>query len=260
MQNNNGSGVPNPVDMLFNPDMAMNFVEGCCSVITRPVELIIRPLHGSRYFSPAVATISSAMMLVLPIFTSLATAAISMIPFTHMAMPVGLFSFAAFAKFYFLLSILQGARIAYLMLHPEQEEISWFEGPPLPFFHLLPKGDNFWFTRIALEPAFVFIAAMTLGHFYIFQSGLVAFFQFSAFALAMKNFIGFYRAWEYIRNILDTRNAGPIIAKMSMGTASQADLAPIHMASFPKNVSEDIRKSAVSHLARAYEAGDAPVR
>jgi hypothetical protein len=76
----------------------------------------------------------------------------------------------------------------------------------------------------------------------------------------MKNFIGFYRAWEYIRNILDTRNAGPIIAKMSMGTASQADLAPIHMASFPKNVSEDIRKSAVSHLARAYEAGDAPVR
>jgi len=179
-----------PMDLLFNPDMAMNMVEGFCSVITRPVEMIIRPFHGSRYFTPAVVTMSSGLMMFLPIFSSLATTAISLIPFTNREMPVGLFSFASFAKLYFVLSLLHGIRIFQLMNHMDKEEISWFEGPPLPFFRLLPKGGSFWWTRLAFEPVFVLIAAIVLEHFFIIQSGLATFLEFSAMCLAMKNFCG----------------------------------------------------------------------
>jgi hypothetical protein len=75
-------------------------------------------------------------------------------------------------------------------------------------------------------------------------------------ALAMKNFIGWYRGWEYIRNILDMKYAAPIIAKLVDNTATEADLAPIHMASFPKNLPDDIRQAAASHIARAFSSED----
>jgi hypothetical protein len=252
MLTNNGTGASSPFNLFELPNIAMNMVENFCSVIVRPVELILRPWHGSRYFTVVVIFLCNAMMIILPLFTSLASAAISMIPFAHPMAPIGMFDIDSFAKLYFILSILHGIRIYRLMIHMENEEHSQFEGPPLPFFHLLPKSGGFWFTRIVLEPIFVFVAATVLGHMFILQSGLVTFLQFSAMALAMKNFIGWYRAWEYIRNIIDARFAGPIIAKLAADTATEADLAPIHMASFPKNVPDDIRRAAISHIARVY--------
>jgi hypothetical protein len=252
MLTNNGPGASSPLNLFELPNIAMNMVENFCSVIVRPVELILRPWHGSRYFTVVVIFLSNAMMIIIPLFTSIASGVISMIPFSHPMMPVGMFGIASFAKLYFILSILHGIRIYRLMIHMENEEHSQFEGPCLPFFHVLPRSGWFWVTRIIWEPVFVFITATVLGHMFILQSGLVTFLQFSAMALAMKNFIGWYRAWEYIRNILDARYAGPIIAKLSTNTATDSDLAQIHMASFPKNVPDDIRRAAVNHIAHIF--------
>jgi hypothetical protein len=72
--------------------------------------------------------------------------------------------------------------------------------------------------------------------------------------LAMKEFIVWYRAWEYLRELIDARFAGPIIARMVENRATEDDLAIIHLASFPKNLSPDIRQAAVSHIARAFSA------
>jgi len=85
---------------------------------------------------------------------------------------------------------------------------------------------------------------------FVFQSGLVIFFEISALALAMKNFIGWYRAWEYIRILIDMRFAGPIIARLAENRASDEDLAAVHLASFPKDIPDDIRRAAASHIAR----------
>jgi hypothetical protein len=141
------------------------------------------------------------------------------------------------------------------MIHMELEDHSQFEGPPLPFFYLLPKSRNFWFTRIVLEPVFVLLAATVLEDLFIIQSGLALYLRFVALALAMKNFIGWYRAWEFLRNLLDTRNAGPIIAKLVENKASEEDLAPIHLASFPKNIAPEIRRAAAAHIARVFSPG-----
>ncbi len=142
------------------------------------------------------------------------------------------------------------------MIHMELEECSEFEGPPLPFFYLLPKGGSFWFTRIVLEPAFVLVTAMVLEHIYIIQSGVATYLEFAAFCLAMKNFIGWYKAWEFLRNLMDMRFAGPIVARLAENKATDEDLASIHIASFPKNLAPDIREAAVSHIARAFSLGN----
>jgi hypothetical protein len=71
----------------------------------------------------------------------------------------------------------------------------------------------------------------------------------------MKGFICWYRFWEYLRKLMDARNVGPIIAKLVENKATEDDLAPIHLASFPKNVASDLRQAAASQIARFFSPG-----
>ena len=233
-------------------ETAINVVENFSGVVSRPVELIIRPWHGTRYFPIPVIFFSTATMIFLPIFSAFALGAISMLPLVRLQMPSGLFDITSLAKLYFLLSLIHGVRLYRRMIDMSLETNSTFEGPPLPFFALVPKGNNFWFCRIVLEPTFVMASAMVLGHLYVFTPGLVLYLQFAALALAMKNFIGWYRAWEYIRNLMDMRFAGPIIAKLAENKATDEELNTVHLAAFPKNLSPEMREAAVSHIARAF--------
>jgi hypothetical protein len=139
------------------------------------------------------------------------------------------------------------------MLHMERELHSEFEGPALPFFQLFPMGGKFWPCRIFLEPIAVLALALLLRRFFIITTGLSIYLEISAFALGMKSFIGWYRAWEYLRIVIDLRNAGPIIGKLTDNKATEEDLATIHLAGFPKNLSPDIRQSAIAHIARVFE-------
>jgi hypothetical protein len=42
----------------------------------------------------------------------------------------------------------------------------------------------------------------------------VTYLHLAAPVLAMKNFIGGYRIWEYIRKLMDARVVGPSVAKL----------------------------------------------
>ena len=80
------------------------------------------------------------------------------------------------------------------MIHMEREQHSEYEGPPLPFFALLPKSQSFWFTRIVLEPCFVFRRCnRACRTFSSCSPALAAYLHFAALALAMKNFISWFR-------------------------------------------------------------------
>jgi hypothetical protein len=74
----------------------------------------------------------------------------------------------------------------------------------------------------------------------------------AALMLAMKHFICWYRAWEYLRKIMDYQFLNPIIAKLVQNKATDTDLAKAHLASLPKNIAPDLRDAAVSHIARAF--------
>jgi hypothetical protein len=233
---------------------ALNIVEAICNVIAQPVEIILRPWYGTRYYPVPVSFFSATLMLMLPVIAAVFTSVAQMIPFVRIPLPVGVFGFAALEKLYFLLMAVHGWRLWRRMLHMELEQHSEFEGPPLPFFQLLPKSQSFWFTRIVLEPAFVFLLAIVLEDFYIVQSPLGLYLKFAAFALMVKTFIAWFNAWSFLRQAIDTRNSAPILAKLVENQATEEDLATLHIASFPKNVDPEIRQSAAVHLARVFTA------
>jgi hypothetical protein len=87
---------------------------------------------------------------------------------------------------------------------------------------------------------------------FIAQASLALFLKLAAMALLMKQFIAWFRAWEYMRQILDTRNAAPAIARLAEDQASEAELEPLHLASIPRNIDPDIRKATIAQIARTY--------
>jgi hypothetical protein len=136
----------------------------------------------------------------------------------------------------------------------EREAHSQYEGPALPIFQLLPKGKSFWVVRVVLEPAFVLVLAIVLQDLFIAQSNLSLYLKLAALALLMKQFIAWFRAWEYMRITLDTRISAPVIAKLADDQASEAELEPLHLASIPRNIDPEIRKATIAHIARTYSA------
>jgi hypothetical protein len=231
---------------------ALNFVDVICSVIAQPVEIILRWQYGTRYYPVPVTFFAATMMLLLPIVFALFTSVRNMIPFTHAVPTAGMFGLGSLAELYFLLSAIHGVRLWKRMLHMETEIHSEFEGPALPFFQVLPKGRSFWFVRIVWEPVFVLLLSVVLQDLFIIQSWLSLYLRFAALALTMKSFINWFRGWEYLRQLMDMQNAAPTIAKLVANQATEDDLAPIHLASFPKNINPDIRNAAVTKIARAY--------
>jgi hypothetical protein len=231
---------------------ALEFVYAFCSIVSQPVEILLRPWYGTRVYPVPVTFFSSAMMLLLPAIIMLFSNFMHMIPLLNVPAPIGMFSLGDFAKIYFLASTIHGVRLWRRMVHMEREQHSEYEGPALPFFQILPKGKSFWFVRIILEPAFVFVLSIVLSDLFIAQTDLVLYLRFAALALLMKSFIAWYRAWENLRILIDVRTSAPLINKLINNEASEEELATIHLASFPKNIDPEIRQAALTQIAHRY--------
>jgi hypothetical protein len=240
-----------PFNQLEN--VATNVVEAVCATIARPLEMILRIHHGTRYFPVPVIFLSTLLMLFLPVASLFTAEASRIFPFAAPKAPQGLFGLGSFSKLYFLLCLVHGVRLWFRVLHPEREIHSEFEGPALPLFQLFPRSNKFWFCRIILEPCVVFAAALLLRRFLIVDDGLALYLQVAAAALAVKEWIGWFNAWEVLRSIFDTQRAAQILARIIDDRASDEDLATIHLAGFPKNISSEFRKSAVGYIARVFE-------
>ena len=103
------SGVPN-IEQLQN--VAMNVVENFCGIVAMPVEIIIRPHYGTRYYPVPVTFFSCVMMILLPLFSAMATGIVNMIPFSHARAPIGLFSIGSLSQLFFLLLFIHGIRLS----------------------------------------------------------------------------------------------------------------------------------------------------
>jgi hypothetical protein len=230
---------------------SINIVETFCSIVAMPVEMIIRPRYGTRYFPVPVTFCSGVMMLLLPPILSLWAGFMRMFPASHYSPAEGLFDFVAMSRLYFLLCAVHGFRLWGRMLHMEREQHSQYEGPPLPFFSLLPKSQSFWFLRIIIEPCFVFLLATVLEDLFIVDGGLGGYLHCAALALACKNFVSWFRSWQFLRKILDMRSAAPAMVRLVENKATPEDLATMHLASFPKDLDPQIRRAAAVHIAHA---------
>jgi hypothetical protein len=230
-------------------DTMINVVYNFASIFTTPVEMALRPQYGSRYFSPITMFLSAVMMMLLPLFSALADGIGRMLPFARFNGAVGLFDIGTLSKLFFLGSFIHGIRIWRRMIHMEREENSMYEGPPLFIFRLLPF--SFWTTRIIVEPVFLFVLSIVLPNFFILQPSGAHYLAFAALMLFMKQYVAWYMRWQFLRNLMDMRNAGPIISKIVDNQATDDDLATMHLAS-TKNLPEDLRRDFTSHIARVF--------
>jgi len=228
-------------------DNMINVVYNFCSIVTMPVEMVLRPFHGTRYFAPVIMVFSAAMMILLPVIFGFAGAVSHFMPFAQ-APPEAMIGMWVFTRLFFLGCLIHGIRKFRLMLHMERELSSLYEGPALFFFGLLPGG--FWRQRILYEPLFLFALSIVLPNFFILDTAAANFLMFSSFFLAMKEYTAWYMQWQTIRELMDMKFAGPIIARMADNQASDDELAMVHMASFPKDTPDEIRRDMVE----AYKA------
>ena len=231
---------------------ALNLLETVCSVVVQPVEILLRPRFGTCYYPLPVTFFASGLMIFLPLVAAFFTGALHLIPFLSIPPPVGMFGIDALARLYFLLFAIHAYRLWRRMLHMETERHSEYEGPALPIFQILPKSDSFWFTRIIWEPLFVLIVSLSLQDLFILQSSLAVYLRFVALALAMKSFAAWFKSWQFLRKLIDNRNAGPILSRLVGDEASEEELNELHLASFPKSVPPEIRAEAASSLVRAF--------
>lgn len=246
------SAATQEIDVRHLQRNAMNLVELLCDGVSEPVQKLIRPFYGSRYFPVPVTFIGAALMILLPAFAATATGVLNMIPFVHVPMPAGMFGLASFAQAYFLVSFVHGVRTWRRMIHPEKEAHSQYEGPGYFFFNFLPQHPTFDLTRIVYEPLFVVIVSIVLQDIYIIQSPLATYLKFAALCMMLKNFCVWYRDWEYMRGILDMSNAAPIVSKIVSGTATPKEAEQLHVVSIPSTIDPEIRRAAQEAQLRRY--------
>jgi hypothetical protein len=249
-----GTGQAGQMNIGNIEETMMNIVHTVASFFTYPVEIGLRPQYGTTYFSAPIMFISLIMMVLASTFFGIATAMTQMIPFVRIAGPSGMFGLGSFTSLIFLASIAHGLRLWRRMIHMELEENSTYEGPPLFFFLMLPKGSSFWFCRIVWEPVALFSVAILLSNLGIIQLPLMLYLQLAAIFLAMKQYISWYRTWLFIRRLMDMANVGPVIGRMVSNTATDEELARVHLASLPQNLSPDMRRATVAYIARAFSA------
>jgi hypothetical protein len=229
-------------------DNMINVTYNICSIVTMPVELVLRPFHGTRYFPPIVMLLSMGMMLFIPTFFSFVGAVGSMIPFHRAQASFGMIGMWGLSKLFFIGLAIHGVRKWRLMWHMEREENSYYSGAPLFFFKLLPKA-SFWRTKIVYEPLFLLVLSGVLPNFFILEPGAGNFLLISAIFLAMKNYTRWYMEWQLIRELMDAKFMGPKLARLAENPSEDEDLGSVNLASFPKDLPPDIRKSFLKHMA-----------
>jgi len=234
-------------------DQMVDLVYSFCSIFTFPVEMVIRPQYGSRYFQPVTMFLSAVLMIVLPVLFAITSAVSGLLPFAKPTVTFGLIGIWGFSKLFFIGSIVHGVRIFRRMINMSRELSGVWEGPPLPFFTWLP-GASHWKIRLIFEPIAVFAAALLLQNFLLLESSAAHFLMFVSVCLVFKSYTAWFVQWEHLRILMDIKFAGPIIAKLADNTATDDELASIHIASFPDGLPPDMRHAAVTDIAQAYSA------
>jgi len=117
-----------PMNINQLQNFAMSIVENVCSIFTMPIEIVLRPQYGTRYFPVSIAFFSAILMILLPLFSSAADSVVRMIPFSSPPPPpAGLFGIGSLSSLYFLLVFLHGFRLWRRMIYMELEDHSEYE-------------------------------------------------------------------------------------------------------------------------------------
>jgi hypothetical protein len=214
--------------------------------------MALRPTYGTRYFGPIEMICTCLLMTLLPLFSGIAS--LLPIPANDAYAPTGWIGLGTISLLFWVGSAVHAPRLWRRIFHMELEDHSLFEGPALPFFEHLPKGHSFWFVRVVWEPVFVAVLAIALRLINLVDRPAMAFLLISAAMLACKNYLSWYQAWLHLRTMMDSKCIAPLLAKAVKGTATEKELAPIHMAGFATAAPPEVKAAAIVQMAPAVPA------
>lgn len=218
---------------LQSPDQMMKALAGLaknvCSLLTFPFEMLLRPWFGTRYFHIIL------MLLSLPCWQAIGFAC-------------GLFGGRAYGAIVLVAAIWAGCmyngyRIWKLMLHPEKEKDSEFEGDPI-----LRLSDSWAKQRIVFEPLCIFGAAVVFKLLGFANLILMLCLMASAAALSLKSIITWYEGWSYVRDMLDQQSRIPIIQQISAGKPAPKSIGRFTLSAIPANTDPRAKAAIVSGL------------
>jgi hypothetical protein len=240
-KNNSAGGRLSDADQTLEQmyKIGLELCRNVCSIVTMPIEFAIRPFFGTRYFNPIHAVFSWIIMLALPFAGTVGSR------FGHSPGTTGLIGMGTISFLFFAAHAIHGPRTWRRMLQMWREDVSRFENEALPFFSYLPYGNNFWLVRIVHEPALVMLTTLTLSLSHVLTHGAGVYFAVVAVALSFKGFIGWYLAWNEIRDHMDARYIGPLMARVATGRATETEAAKVHLAGFPKNIPPEVKHAVV---------------
>lgn len=219
----------------------LRMAQGICGIVTAPLESVLRPCYGTRYFNPLQLIFTILMMLMLPVASKVS----SQFPGGSR----GLIGLGTLSALFFLGQLVHAPRLWRRIFNMELERHSESEGPALPFFHALPYGDNFWIVRIFYEPLGVMFLALMLYGFHLTDAPTSVFLFVSAVLLAVKNYLCWHQQWNYFRTLMDQRNVAPLMVKAATGKATEGELAQVHLAGFERSVPKEVRVAAIAQRA-----------
>ena len=194
---------------IMQPDMtetmACNGLIGLFSLQSFPLEMVLRPRYGSRYFKIVLVVLA---ILLFPGVCILST------PFGPKS------SMAALVVFWGLF-IYHTFRQRPFYSRPKETEIdSELDNPGWSF---LSHGSWLW-TRAVWEPLFALTVIVILYGLGL-SWPLALFLIIACFALSFKCFLLWYLAWLWRRTRLDMQNRMPVMEEIATGTTSK-DVMP----------------------------------
>jgi hypothetical protein len=229
----------------------LNVVYLFTSAVAMPVESALRIGYGSMYYTPAEQFFGGLLMVILPLVFGITSTLVHLIPGVGGGPAFGFIGMWGLSKLFFLGSMVHGFRVFRRMIDMSKEQCSVWEGEPWFFFNWIPKS-SFWKIKIFFEPLAVLILAAFLQNIFVLDSTAAHYLMFAALCLMVKSYCQWLGHWMYLRQLLDMKFAGPIIARMTEGNETEEDRAQLHVASLPKDLDPDIRRDLYNNIGRAY--------
>lgn len=202
---------------------AVRLAHGLASVFTLPVENVLRPNFGTRYFMPITwlvgLGIANAVNFIC-LLVSLARSGGTYLGIGPIGSTIVLLGFLA-------LTLYHARRIWRLMNNMGQEYDSELPGPGLALFAVLPRGGDYLALRCIYEPAAVFVCVMVAALLQILNPFAALYYVFCGLALSLKGFCTWYLAWNHWRDIADRVHRAPTMEQFAMGVAPDTATAPV---------------------------------
>lgn len=231
---------PHPDSFEATLNIFLNAGDFVSAVGAAPFENLCRSGKGSRYQHLVTTLLAPVIPGALAVFSMMAGG-----KFGHGLIGMGIFYLILVAftwRHYF--------HVISMIVKPWKEKLSREDGKPLIFIRALPRGDTWAMARFVYEPGLFIGLAAVLTPLHIITPLVGGYFVAGAIALIVRSAFVYYRAWSYVRDILDNFNLTSELFGGANEAGSEEQIRRSIEEAFkrvPSTVPREVYKTVVGH-------------